>query len=131
VAAAAAAQAQVGRCRLKPVHPKLKGAWFQRLKLKCNTLDLSLVLNFNVRRYTQAVTDARAQAAALAAARAGFGGRDAAGGAAGGGGAGPNDGDGDDEEIEMVAEKTLEEVEADKLEKARRTGDYLVGPAAL
>ena len=27
---------KVGRCRLKPEQPKLTGAWFQGLKLKCD-----------------------------------------------------------------------------------------------
>jgi hypothetical protein len=33
-----AASAEVRRCRLKPVEPRLESAWFERLKLNCDGL---------------------------------------------------------------------------------------------
>ena len=44
--------ALVRQCRLKPVEPRLKSAWFKRLKLKCERMVSSFAFNFNLRRYT-------------------------------------------------------------------------------
>ena len=46
---------KVGRCILNRVESRVENAWFQRLKLKCDTLLSNIAFNFNLRRYTEVV----------------------------------------------------------------------------
>jgi Cu+-exporting ATPase len=46
----------VGRCRMKPIEPLVESAWFQRLKLTCDTPLSKFALNFNLRHYIMGVS---------------------------------------------------------------------------
>jgi len=50
--------AEVGRCRLKRVEPRLESAWCQLLKLRCDQLLSRFAFSFNLRPYLESVKSA-------------------------------------------------------------------------